>query len=432
MTIQRSSRMISQMPEKPNSLIFSLSGRDFIMISKITKSYAFPLLFIISARHAHGGGCCTQDFANCVTYCGTTQYDCQSCADTNAVWLPNGVPPASSTCTSRWNACTNNINGCCPGLVCQGNQYWAGCEYNATLTAPTAPPIKPTTVAPIKATVAPAKPTLAPLKPTSAPVKPTAAPAKPTVAPVKPTLTPINPTVAPVKPSSAPAIPTSTPVKPTVPPVKPTVAPVPPSVAPQKPTPSPVKSTVMPTSSPIQPTPAPITGSGGCCTQTFATCVTYCGTTQQQCQTCATTDVAWLPQGVPQANSCLARWSDCTTNTSGCCPGLTCVPQSQYYAGCQYVSGPTTPPTPPPPVSPSTTPIQPTFAPHPPTVPPMHVPTAAPVVVPTGPTIAPAPTTPSPLFSTLKGATIWNIFQDLSTLTSVNSVNPPVYAYLSS
>jgi hypothetical protein len=182
----------------------------------------------------------------------------------------------------------------------------------------------------------------------------------------------------------------------------------------------------------VQPTPAPVqtpvTSLAACCTQNFATCVTYCGTTQQQCITCSDTTVSWLPQGVPPANSCIARWSACTNNVDSCCPGLTCVGNSNY-AGCQYVSGPTPPPTQPPPIAPTTAPVVPPPTSRTPTLTPIVTPTIAPVVV---PTVAPVPTIPSSLFSTSNTSTTWTIFQDLSSLTTINSVNPPVYGLLSS
>ncbi len=164
--------------------------------------------------------CCSQSFNTCVNYCGTTQQQCSACSDTTVEWLPQGLPSNAATCLPRWSTCTSNVNGCCAGLSCVGDQYWKGCLY--------VPPSPPT--------------------PTSAP------------------------------------------------------------------------------------TPKPT----GCCTQSFATCVNYCGVNQQQCQTCADQTVAWLPQGLPSnANTCIPRWSACTNNVNGCCAGLTCT-GNQYYRGCEY------------------------------------------------------------------------------------------------
>jgi hypothetical protein len=164
--------------------------------------------------------CCSQSFATCVNYCGTTRQQCSTCSDTTVEWLPQGPPANANTCIPRWSACTDDVEGCCDGLSCVGDQYWRGCLY--------VPPGPPT--------------------PTSAPT----------------------------------SIPT------------------------------------------------------GCCTQSFATCVSYCGVTEKQCQTCADQTVVWLPQGLPSnANTCIPRWSACTNDVNGCCSGLTCT-GNEYWKGCEY------------------------------------------------------------------------------------------------
>lgn len=351
----------------------------------ITKICAVVIILTTAIREVNCAGCCTQNFATCVTYCGTTEQACKTCPDTTVVWIPNGVPLPPITCISRWSACTSNVNGCCPGLTCQGDKNWAGCQYNATVTTRTKSTAKPAS--------SPGLPTAAPIKRSRSPVKRSSVHARRTVSPARRTTAPIQ-HIAPVS-----------------------ITTTAPNTAP---------------SSPIQPTLTPVASSSGCCTQTFATCVTYCGTTKLQCQTCASTDVAWLSQGAPPPNSCLARWTDCTNNPNNCCQGLTCIFQSQGYAGCQYLNGPTPPPIPTSPVPPTAAPVQPIPAPQQPTVAPLQPIPTAPIVVPMAPTLAPAPTLRAALFSTSKAATTWSIFQSLSTLTAINSVNPPVYAYLSS
>lgn len=97
----------------------------------------------------------------------------------------------------------------------------------------------------------------------------------------------------------------------------------PPSLNPtlsRSPTPDPVAS---PTNQPNAPTP-------GCCSQNFQECIGWCGTTQASCISCGQ-DVFWING---RQAECLARWSDCTNDQSGCCDGLLCEEQSQYYAQC--------------------------------------------------------------------------------------------------
>ena len=109
-----------------------------------------------------------------------------------------------------------------------------------------------------------------------------------------------------------------------------------PSVSPA-PTDAPVTSaptvTVYPTASPVS--------TAGCCSRDFKDCVTWCGTTQYSCETCGQ-DVYWLANGAP-TTECKAKDFDCTNDMYGCCPGLTCVADSEYYAQCRYVSDGSTP-----------------------------------------------------------------------------------------
>jgi len=96
-------------------------------------------------------GCCSMDYKTCVTYCGITKSECDSCeTGESVVWLSYGPP--SGQCTERWSGCdSNNVNnGCCDGLSCQWRD---GYNYNACLPQPTivttpSPTVSPTTAAP--------------------------------------------------------------------------------------------------------------------------------------------------------------------------------------------------------------------------------------------------------------------------------------------
>lgn len=68
------------------------------------------------AAKAAAQGCCSQNYKDCITWCGSTKAECNNCGD--KVWLPDG---ALSLCSARWSECTNNLQSCCDGLSCQGN-----------------------------------------------------------------------------------------------------------------------------------------------------------------------------------------------------------------------------------------------------------------------------------------------------------------------
>jgi len=134
-----------------------------------------------------GSGCCTINFKECVNYCGDTYDSCMSCGDER--WMPDG-PPDDPNCVNRWVDCHTKDdlenNGCCPGLTCQGDEWWKQCmpeEDDPTVPTPTAPQPTPTVLP---------QPTLAP-----AAQIPTAAP---TISPVSPPSSD-PPTPAPVVPS---------------------------------------------------------------------------------------------------------------------------------------------------------------------------------------------------------------------------------------
>ncbi len=108
--------------------------------------------------------CCTMDFTSCVTYCGTTQQQCESCGAADVVWLPKG-PPAAGSCIARWGGCLSNVHGCCPGMQCIGNQYWKGCFYIPPQHGNS--PSPPTASSPIISSPPPTPPPT--LRPTSRP-----------------------------------------------------------------------------------------------------------------------------------------------------------------------------------------------------------------------------------------------------------------------
>ncbi|KAL7549284.1 hypothetical protein ACHAWF_012559 [Thalassiosira exigua] len=115
-----------------------------------------------------------------------------------------------------------------------------------------------------------------------------------------------------------------------VPPPPPTQAPVPttPPVPTQKPTPRPISCDV-----------------DGCCSSNFASCVTWCGTTENECLTCGQ-DVGWI---CGEQNNCKPRWEECTNDKNSCCDGLACVEVNPGYSQCRVAGpAPTNPPTPPP------------------------------------------------------------------------------------
>jgi len=71
-------------------------------------------------------GCCSHKFKECdVDWCGSTEASCNACGS-GKVWLANG--PVQS-CVPRYDACTNNINGCCAPARCEGDQWYKQCVF---------------------------------------------------------------------------------------------------------------------------------------------------------------------------------------------------------------------------------------------------------------------------------------------------------------
>jgi hypothetical protein len=263
----------------PNQLVVNVTylsdvAFDPALESALVTAFGAPTLPPTPVAAPSPNACCSQTFATCVKYCGTTPQQCNTCNDQSVVWLSQGPPPNSSKCVARWGTCTNNVSSCCAGLTCVGDVFWKGCVY-----------VPPTTF-----TFAPSQ--------------------KPTFAPIP------NPTYAPTpkpsfSPTSKPSLPSRS--KPSLPP------------------------TSKPSLFPASLAPTSIAVSLGCCSQSFATCVSYCGVSQQQCQSCTDPTVVWLPNGVPSnPSTCTPRWRTCTQNITSCCQGLTCV-GNQWWKSCQYV-----------------------------------------------------------------------------------------------
>ena len=98
-----------------------------------------------------GDYCCSQNFRDCVTWCGLKQNECESC-DQDVFWIEK----PTDTCKPRYESCTGNPESCCHGLTCVGDQYYSQCKYKqlppTNPLTPTASPIvsPPTTTAPTK------------------------------------------------------------------------------------------------------------------------------------------------------------------------------------------------------------------------------------------------------------------------------------------
>ena len=70
-----------------------------------------------------GSGCCSQNFRTCASYGGDSKESCE--LNRSMIWLENG--DLSQQCLEQYNACTDDINACCPGLTCDGSQWYKQC-----------------------------------------------------------------------------------------------------------------------------------------------------------------------------------------------------------------------------------------------------------------------------------------------------------------
>jgi len=83
-----------------------------------------------------GPGCCSQDFKECVSWCGTTREECLSCGQ-DVFWIKG----AQTGCVARFGDCTNDVNGCCgTRLECVGDQYYRQCKVSKQTKNPTMKP----------------------------------------------------------------------------------------------------------------------------------------------------------------------------------------------------------------------------------------------------------------------------------------------------
>jgi len=73
-------------------------------------------------------GCCSYDFKTCATWGNESRNVCEGLG--SMIWLENG-PLDDTTClVVKDEDCTNNLSGCCPGLVCTGTEWYKQCKKN--------------------------------------------------------------------------------------------------------------------------------------------------------------------------------------------------------------------------------------------------------------------------------------------------------------
>ena len=97
----------------------------------------------------NNNGCCSQDYKDCVDWCGDSYDSCMTCGNNDVIWLPNGK--ITDTCGERWSGCgqDNDLgnNGCCNGLTCQwrgdGEDYFACLPGDGTTNPPQSSPVQP-------------------------------------------------------------------------------------------------------------------------------------------------------------------------------------------------------------------------------------------------------------------------------------------------
>uniref|UniRef100_A0A7S0PIL8 CBM1 domain-containing protein n=1 Tax=Leptocylindrus aporus TaxID=1398097 RepID=A0A7S0PIL8_9STRA len=248
----------------------------FITIVSASTSSAYNGSPQLRGRSLNSGGCCSIDYMQCdASFCGLTEESCNTCEqDVDAAWLPNG-PRSQGSCLKKWADCTHNPDSCCsPGTCVEVNSFYSQCQY----------------------------------------VEPSMAPSE-------------VPSMAPSDvPSSTPsAVPTMTP-----------------SASPSE-TPSESSSTLPSFEPSAHPSATPsisLSNKGtdhpdGCCSLNFKNCdASWCGRSKDHCESCKQdVQVTWLPTG--KRSWCLAKWSDCTRNRSGCCNPARCVKVNSHYYQCQ-------------------------------------------------------------------------------------------------
>jgi len=91
-----------------------------------------------------GSGCCSQDFSDCVSWCGKTESECLSC-NQDVAW----IDCPGKKCLKRWSECTGNAAGCCNGLTCLAiNPDYSQCRYVEDTDSPTPSPVDHVTQSP--------------------------------------------------------------------------------------------------------------------------------------------------------------------------------------------------------------------------------------------------------------------------------------------
>jgi len=80
---------------------------------------------IVPDENNNGNGCCSYDFKTCATWGNESREVCEGLG--TMLWLENG-PLTDNTCNGKDSSCTNDTDTCCPGLVCQGNQWYKSCK----------------------------------------------------------------------------------------------------------------------------------------------------------------------------------------------------------------------------------------------------------------------------------------------------------------
>jgi hypothetical protein len=69
-------------------------------------------------------GCCSYDFKSCATWGNESKAACLALG--SMTWLENGSLEGNS-CLVKDAGCTDNIHGCCSGLICEGNEWYMQC-----------------------------------------------------------------------------------------------------------------------------------------------------------------------------------------------------------------------------------------------------------------------------------------------------------------
>ena len=72
-----------------------------------------------------GSGCCSRNFRTCDSDGGDSKESCELLG--SRIWLENGDLPQQ--CLEQDSACTDDIDACCPGLTCDGDQWYKQCKF---------------------------------------------------------------------------------------------------------------------------------------------------------------------------------------------------------------------------------------------------------------------------------------------------------------